>query len=49
MFENFAVIDNCCFNLIEVEVILQPFLLGMKTNLISPRSHQRLDLAQLHG
>lgn len=49
LLKNFAVIDDRGFNLIEVQIIFQPFLLGMKANLIVPSAHERLNLAQLHG
>ena len=43
-FEQFSMLDYCRFDLYQVQILFQPFLLGMKTNFVLPILKQPPDL-----
>ena len=44
LFQQFPMLDYCRFDLYEIQILFEPFLLGMKADLVLPASKQPLDL-----
>lgn len=49
LLQQFSMLDNCRFDLREVKILLQPFLLGMEADFILPISKEALDLTEIHN
>ena len=49
LLQQFSMLDNCRFDLREVKILLQPFLLGMEADFILPISKEALDLSEIHN
>ena len=44
LFQQFSMLDDCPFDLYEIQILFEPFLLRMKGDLVLPASKQLLDL-----
>jgi hypothetical protein len=44
LFQQFSIFDDCRLDLYEIQILIEPFLLGMKADFVLPISKQPLDL-----
>jgi hypothetical protein len=44
LFQQFSMLDDCRLDLYEIQILFEPFLLGMKADFVLPTSKEPLDL-----